>query len=353
MMEEKSLRFATFFLMFLTVMVCVTLPTFPTLHTMAVEDREERLAQEEWEANQSQVQMQDLQIKEEDVSSNEIGGEISLKLPDGVDGSEIGISNDYLTQTIRIEIPRVDRYYFDSDPIAGSSNHIDTLSYAMTGEYGVIEIAMDQVYELDTAYSDQKYFLNFLTPREIYDRVIVIDAGHGGRAPGATKKGIKEKDIDLAILLQLKDIFEESGENIGVYFTRTDDSNPTFDQRVQLANKSNANLFVSVHNNSTRSGRMSSVSGTQVMYDETSEFSRRFAEICLEEVTGTLGSRNKGLVEGDSIYIIRTSEVPVALIEVGFMTNEEELSLLNTEEYQRQAAMGIYQAIHRAFEEGF
>lgn len=53
------------------------------------------------------------------------------------------------------------------------------------------------------------------------------------------------------------------------------------------------------------------------MYDETSEASRQFAQICLEEVTGRIGSRDKGLVERDSIYIIRTSKVPVALIEVG------------------------------------
>ncbi len=74
---------------------------------------------------------------------------------------------------------------------------------------------------------------------------------------------------------------------------------------------------------------MSGTSGTQVMYDETSEASRQFAQICLEEVTGRIGSRDKGLVEGDSIYIIRTSEVPVALIEVGFMTNKDELEKLN------------------------
>ena len=89
------------------------------------------------------------------------------------------------------------------------------------------------------------------------------------------------------------------------------------------------------------------------MYDETSEASKNFAEICLEEVTGQIGSRNKGLVEGDSIYIIRTSEVPVALIEVGFMTNQEELDRLNSTDYQREVAQGIYNAILRAFEEGY
>jgi N-acetylmuramoyl-L-alanine amidase len=70
-------------------------------------------------------------------------------------------------------------------------------------------------------------------------------------------------------------------------------------------------------------------------------------------VTAALGSKDIGLVKGDSIYIIRTSEVPVALIEVGFMTNREELANLNTQEYQKLAAQGIYNAIEQAFEEGY
>ena len=185
--------------------------------------------------------------------------------------------------------------------------------------------------------------------------MVVIDAGHGGRAPGATKQGVNEKDIDLAIVLQLKKILEEQGQNIGVYYTRTDDSNPTFDQRVQLANKSDADLFISIHNNSTGNGRMSSASGTAVMYDESDEtgMSQKLAEICAKEVTDEIGSRNRGIIEGDSIYIIRTSDVPVALIEVGFMTNKEELRLLCSEDYQEKTATGIYKAILQAFEEGF
>ena len=220
----------------------------------------------------------------------------------------------------------------------------------------MIEIVMDRVYELKTEYDNAYYYFDFLTPQEVYDKVVVIDAGHGGRAPGANKQGVNEKEIDLDIVLQLKKILDEDDHNIGVYYTRTDDSNPTFDQRVQLANKSDADLFISVHNNSTNSGRMSSAHGTAVMYNESdaSELgSKRFAQICLEEVTGQLNSRNRGLVEGDSIYIIRTSEVPVALIEVGFMTNQEELDLLRSEDYQKEAALGIYHAILRAIEEGY
>lgn len=350
-MEEKTLKFAAVFLMIMAVIVFVALPFLPRLHAKDAEAREARLAEEEFAANQTQ--MQNLEIVEEEDSLNKTGGQLSLKLPEGIEGETVQVTNDYVTQTVRVEIPGTDANYFDSYPIVGSSNHIDSLSYVQEGSTGVIEIVMDQVYELNMDYDEDSYYFNFLTPQEVYDKVVVIDAGHGGRAPGATKQGVNEKDIDLAIALQLKDILEKSDENIGVYFTRTDDSNPTFDQRVQLANKSNANLFISIHNNSTRSGRMSGTKGTQVMYNESSEASRQFAQICLDKVTSEIGSKNKGLVEGDSIYIIRTSEVPVALIEVGFMTNQEELDLLRTRDYQRSTARGIYNAIIEAFEEGY
>lgn len=353
-MEEKTLKIAAVFLLVLTAAICILLPYFPQLHTWAVEAEEARLAEEEFA--EAREQMNDLEILDTDISEQSSEGQLRLKLPEDVDESVVQITNDYVTQTVRIEIPNTDRTYFDSYPIAGSSNHIDTLSYSNEEGEGIIEIVMDRVYELDAKYEGGYYYFDFLTPQEVYDKVVVIDAGHGGRAPGAIKQGVKEKDIDLAIVLQLQQIFEESDSNIGVYFTRTDDSNPTFDQRVQLANKSDADLFISVHNNSVRSGRMTGTNGTQVMYHESDESepgSRNFAQICLEEVSAAAGSRSKGLVEGDSIYIIRTSEVPVALIEVGFMTNQEELDRLRTEEYQRKVAQGIYNAILRAFEEGY
>lgn len=348
-MEEKILKFTTVFLLILSVGVCASFPYLPKVYTREVEAREQRVAEEEFA--ESQTKMQELEIREEKEGS--LNGQLSIRLPEGVDGSRVQVTNDYVTQTVRVEIPGTDLEYFNSYPISGSSSYVDMLSYAKQGEEGVIEIVTDQVYELDTDYDSEYYYFNFLTPQEVYDKVVVIDAGHGGRAPGATRQGINEKDINLAIVLELKKIFEESDENIGVYFTRTDDSNPTFDQRAQLANKANANLFISIHNNSMASGRMSSTHGTQVMYDETSEESRQFAQICLEEVTSEIGSRDMGLVDGDSIYIIRTSEVPVALIEVGFMTNQEELDLLRTQEYQRQTAQGVYNAVLRAFEEGY
>ena len=321
------MKFATVTAVLLMIIVCVLLPKLPAIHTWAVEREEERIA--EAELAEQKITMSDLTIKNTEVADDTEQRQLRLKLPAGVKGSDITISNDYVTQTVRIELPQTEVSYFENDPLTGSSNHIDNLSYAVSrGSSGLIEITMDQVYELDMDYDENYYYFDFLTPHEVYDKVVVVDAGHGGRAPGATKQGINEKD----------------------------DSNPTFDQRVQLANKSQADLFISIHNNSTKSGRMSSTHGTQVMYSEsdTKELgSKAFAQICLDHVTEALESRDKGLVEGDEIYIIRTSEVPVALIEVGFMTNQEELNLLNSTDYQKKAAEGVYDAVLDAFAKGY
>ena len=226
-MEDKILKFATAVVVVLTVAVCIGLPFFPQIHTWAVESREERLAEQEYAENQTE--MKDLEIVAADTSEQVHGGQLQLKLPEGINGSDIQFTNDYVTQTIKISIPGTDRSYFENGPIPGSSNHIATLSYSSKGEDGVIEIVMDHVYELKTEYDSAYYYFDFLTPQEVYDKVVVIDAGHGGRAPGANKQGVNEKEIDLDIVLQLKKILDEDDHNIGVYYTRTDDSNPTKD----------------------------------------------------------------------------------------------------------------------------
>ena len=126
---------------------------------------------------------------------------------------------------------------------------------------------------------------------------------HGGRAVGANKQGINEKDIDLAlIVLKVKEIFDNSDQNIGVYYTRTDDSNPTFDQKVQAPNKSDADLFIPVYIITRRSGHVGT-SGTQVMYDETSEAKPSVRADLSGEVTGRIRSRDKGRTGGGRQYL--------------------------------------------------
>lgn len=351
-MEKKAIKTAAIGLMIITYCCCFLLPRLPVIRTRAIEWQEDRMATAEQEA--MKVEMTELEMVDADIMVEEEKRQLRLRLPDGVKGSDIVVTNNYLLQTINIEIPNTDSAYFDNYPITGSSKNINSLSYVRESGMGMIAIEMDRVYELKLEYDEEYYYFDFLTPHEVYDKVVVIDAGHGGRTPGATKNGAVEKEINLDMVLELKEILDASEENIGVYYTRIDDSNPTFEQRVQLANLSDADLFISVHNNSLE--KSWKTKGTQVMYSEsdTGELtSEIFAGILLEDLTETLESENRGLIEGDDIYIIRNSEVPVALIEVGFLTNKEEVRLLESEEYQQKTAEAIYESILAAFEMGY
>lgn len=192
------MKFATVTAVLLMIIVCALLPKLPAIHTWAVEREEERIA--EAELAEQKITMSDLTIKNTEVADDTEQRQLRLKLPAGVKGSDITISNDYVTQTVRIELPQTEVSYFENDPLTGSSNHIDNLSYAVSkGSSGLIEITMDQVYELDMDYDENYYYFDFLTPHEVYDKVVVVDAGHGGRAPGATKQGINEKILTLEL----------------------------------------------------------------------------------------------------------------------------------------------------------
>lgn len=350
-MEEKVIKFTAGMLLCLTVVFSVLYMKLPDVQAWAIA-RESMEYQPEEQEQKEQENMNALALKDTEMVDEENHMQLRVALPGGVSGEQVELSNDYVTQTLRIAIPHTDDSYFQNYPITGSSDHIEGLSYAQGKNMDIIEITTDQVYEIATEYDEAYYYLDFIEPKELYEYVVVIDAGHGGNDGGAEKSGVLEKDIDLAIVLALKELLDASEEDIKVYYTRTDDSNPSYEKRVGLANKSDADLFISVHNNSYK--RSSSIKGTEVMYSESHEGafnSKRLAEICMEELTDALESRDRGLLKGDSIYIIKNSEVPVALIEVGFMTNKEELRLLNSAEYQEKTAEAIYKAIFRALEE--
>ncbi|MEY8392281.1 N-acetylmuramoyl-L-alanine amidase [Lachnospiraceae bacterium] len=342
-MEGKILKFSSLILMATLIVSAVVLGQYSSIHRRELK-REQMSGLQMLAYNTRQAK------KKEDIR---LRHQLRVELPAGIGLQEVEIENDYVKQNIVIRIPDVEKDYFSEHPLLGRSNHINDLYL----ENGRIELTMDAVYEPQCKVEDGYLYLDFLKPQEIYDKVVVIDAGHGGGAPGAIRQGIMEKNINLAIVQELKALLDENDQNIGVYYTRTGDVNPTFAQRAQLGGKTGANLFISVHSNSTVEGEMSQYHGTEVMYDEQKSeegcSSKRLAQICLEEATAAMGSKSNGVTYGNSIYIIRNNEVPAALIEVGFMTNQEELDKMASAEYQKKAARGIYNAILRALEEGY
>lgn len=344
-MYEKFMKISAVIMVLLTIIACILMVNLKEIHKWSL-----RMADDALTLDGPVMLTDNLDLSRDRDMSKAPGQaafhQISMELPPEVTWDNIQIEESYIDKTISLTIKGLGKDYYSSYDISGKADNIVEMSYYSKDMVGTIDIVLSRVLELETSLKDGYLYLDFVDPHDIYDYVVVVDAGHGGSMPGADKQGVLEKDVDLDIVLKLKELFDNNDKNIGVYYTRTTDTNPELAQRVGLANDSQADLFISIHNNSTASGRMSSINGTEVMYqgaDKTGR-SKEISELCLSHLLTDLGTQSKGTVVGDDIYIIRESQVPVALVEVGFMTNKEELKNLCDEDFQQRAAQAIYDA---------
>lgn len=180
-------------------------------------------------------------------------------------------------------------------------------------------------------------------------KVVVIDAGHGGTDPGASGvfegKAYKEKDINLSVALKVRDILEEN--NVRVLMTREGDTYPTLTERADFANINNAVIFTSIHSNSATTD---TASGYEVYYsllnnnETTGLSSKELAGQIISKLKDNINTRNRGVKTADHV-VTRSSIMPAVLVEIGFMSNHEEMGLMLTDEFQNQFAKGIADGI--------
>ena len=216
-------------------------------------------------------------------------------------------------------------------------------------------LTLDKTYVYKVYEDEWNFYISLIRPKDVYNKIVVIDAGHGGIDMGTTSARAEymEKSINLNIVFYLKELLDDNNE-IKVYYTRLNDVRPTLKQRVNLANDVEADFFLSVHCNANETKKLH---GTEVLYNSlqngwTGMNSRRFASICMEEMNSHLGLFDRGVIARDhNVTIVRDAKMPVALVETAFMSNTSDMEVLATEEAQRSIAQGLYDAILRAYKE--
>jgi len=166
---------------------------------------------------------------------------------------------------------------------------------------------------------------------------ILLDAGHGGSDTGAIRDGINEKDINLAVTLKLRDALVKQGAN--VLLTRADDSALTLDERKALIATHAPTLFVSVHTNAhTNDG----IDGIEAYY--WNDASPALAQAIYQAVVDGLGERGNW-VRKRELAVVHHDFAPAALIEIGYLSNDNNRKLLVDEKYQEKVAESIYTGI--------
>ena len=172
--------------------------------------------------------------------------------------------------------------------------------------------------------------------------VIVIDPGHGGWDGGCVFDGVMEKDINKDIAWTVVKKLRNKGYH--VVLARQGDDYVEKADRVEAANKQNARLYVSIHQNSYKGG---SVSGIETWYyaDDESGESRRLAQLVQQETVRETGAKGRELVADTELCVLNKSNMPACLIETGFLSNSKERAKLCTAEYREQIAEGIVRGI--------
>lgn len=187
--------------------------------------------------------------------------------------------------------------------------------------------------------------------------VIVIDAGHGGVDGGSSGiDGTIEKDINLSIALKLRDMLELYG--FETVMTRDCDKSlhsqnantirekkvSDLHNRLDVINSTENCLFVSIHQNYFE---QSKYSGMQVFYSPNNENSEKLAEIMQKTIVEMLQNDNTRKIKkaDKTLYLLYNAQKPAIMVECGFMSNENELALLKSEDYQKQMALSIANGI--------
>lgn len=249
-------------------------------------------------------------------------------------------------------------------PVLGANSPIEQIRLTQVGDAVVVSVKMISGWQISEAVrtNPQAIALQLTSVRQVnagippntqsqvqpnYGNVtsgrqlVVIDPGHGGPDVGATRNGVYEKDIVLAMSKQLGRILQQMGYS--VMYTRTEDIDLDLEPRVQMAENARASAFVSVHVNSLDASS-SQVNGVETYHAPSASLGKNLAELVHQQIIASTGANDRG-VRSARFYVITKTSMPAILVETGFITNPSEASRLVDGNYQGRMAAAIAQGI--------
>lgn len=276
---------------------------------------------------------------------------LCIPLPKETKAEDIVIENHYMDGELRILIANMDASFFASNKLSGNRSLVKGGRFEQKNKDCLIRLDVSEVLEYRTIFENNELFVSFLKPKELYEKIVVIDPLGGGANKGATANEITEKDISLLVAKKVKERLDESG--IKAYYTRMDDVNPSEEARVYLANNTKADMYVriGVSRNSDES-----VYGISCEYNDE-YFIPGFGSIELSDimekeiVTATKGKALGLIKSGKDNIAMADATVPVTSVSIGCISNKQEAILLGREDYIEKIAEGIYNGIVKACEE--
>lgn len=204
-------------------------------------------------------------------------------------------------------------------------------------------------FEGQTGYVHKSY-LKLLNQKgnPLKDRIIILDPGHGGKDVGTLSGTVYEKSITLKVSTLVKQKLEAAGAK--VMMTRTSDTFPTLQDRVDFTNNNYGEVFVSIHVNSAGN---TSAQGTETYYSITTgdmyQEDMDLAKFVNDQIVENLNMKNRGIKE-QKYYVITNTIIPAILVELGFLSNSEDLAKMTDDQYIELFAASVFKGISQYYE---
>lgn len=271
-----------------------------------------------------------------------------LDKEDSFDIEDVEINDQYLNGYTELTLPGdfTDVYGYGTYRIGGDVIESIEVSAKRSGTTLRFNQNRISVYEIEE--ESDRYAIHIRNPRDVYDQVVLLDAGHGGKDPGTSGNGLIEKDMNL---LMMQKVYQELQKtDIKVYLTRNSDTYPENNQRAKTANEI-AHAMVSIHMNSAGA----TINGTETLYqvhanDTGGLTSKKLAELIQSSIISATGNTNRGTKLRTDLLILNGTTVPAVIVETVFLSNAGDALKISQSSYQDTVAYAIADAIEEAME---
>lgn len=256
-------------------------------------------------------------------------GEILAKVEKDKNDRRIKLDLDYAQFQTGITIPQLNGQ--------GKAIEISTLNSHQVR----VEIDLNYYIGHNLDFSgDRRQLRLVLKESPLLNRTFILDPGHGDIDNGASgKNGVLEKELNLEVSLRLKGLLEEAGAN--VVLTRFEDKYISLYERAFIANFLMADYFISIH---TNSHPKSQINGIEIFYYSGRPKAQSLAAKILDAITERTGLK-KLAVKTNNFAVIRETQMTGILLELGFLSNQQEERIISTDNFKDNAAHGIFDGI--------
>lgn len=276
------------------------------------------------------------------------GGSFVIPLPENVKAEDVIMENRYMEKELWIHIRSENTQFYEENVVSGDTSAVLEGRYEVQPDGVLLKFSMDSLQEYRSTMNGDILEVAGCKPKDMYSCIVVIDPVGGGSENGLCDYVYREKELALRITALVQRDCTLS--DVKLYFTRTDDVEVSAEERLALIQDTDADFCIRV--GAAENSAEESIYGIQCYYNEE-YFIPGFgnvdlADIVTKAVTIAASNRALGLMPAEEGSILKEIDIPAVQLSVGYLSNDQERSLLQQEAYLEKVAAGIINAIEES-----